>query len=93
MRVPPKTAKALAIVQGITALVAVGALIVSLVNVTGRIDSIVSQRQHSRHDICETLRALVFAATPPKQMHNPKLHKFLVQTGLDNCTTFASNSS
>lgn len=89
MRVPPKTARNLSIVQGITATVAVIALIVSIVDVTGRVDNLVSQRQHSRHDICQTLRAIVFAATPPNKFHDPKLHAFLVKTRLDNCTTFA----
>ena len=67
-------------VQGIIAIIAAYALIVS-------ITSIQSSRRHAAFDTCNLIRGLVYRATPPKRL--AEATSYLDQNGLANCDTYA----
>lgn len=89
MTVPPKTAKHLSLAQGLTALCACGALILSTAGLAARVDTLTQQRVEARHDLCVTLRNIILVATPPGKQQSPQLIMFLRKTGLNDCDAYA----
>jgi hypothetical protein len=72
--------------QGLTALLAVAALIVSLTSLAKRINEVQNARQRAAVDSCELLRGLVLAATPPGK-HGRAL-AYLNRTELRDCRLY-----
>lgn len=87
MKGHPPTVKILVVLQTVTAVAAVVALIVSLSSISGTVDNLTVQRQHSRYDICQILQKLVTAATPPNRAAESE--QFLGTVGLRDCHKFA----
>lgn len=72
--------------QGLTALAAVLAMVISLISFGSRLDSIQSSRQRAATDSCRLLRSVVLAAFPPDDR---RLALELIHAErLDNCLAY-----
>jgi hypothetical protein len=93
--------KALIALNALVALFAVGALILSLTNLSHQIDqnqnsitAINSERIHSRYDTCELLKTVLDATAtlspaPKRAAARIQIKVFLADVGLSNCTVYA----
>jgi hypothetical protein len=85
-----RTDKILIVVQGLTAIAAVAALVLTLVALNNRLADLEAARVRAREDSCYLLRTIVVAATPPGRQ--AQAVRFLDATPLHNCMTYGTTT-
>jgi hypothetical protein len=76
----------LILIQAATAAAAIAALIVTLITIQNRIDTIQTAREDAAVSSCHLLRAVVLAATPPD--HRSAAVAFIDRTSLRDCSRY-----
>lgn len=81
----------LTITSVITAVLATGALVISLLAFNNRLDSVQASRTAAALDTCYLLRGLVFAATQEAHHARAGANAYINATQLRNCRMYAYN--
>lgn len=79
--------KRLFIAQLLTAIVAIGALVVAVASFDAKAAAIQTSRRNAREDNCYLLRGLAVAAAPDNQL--AEVHAYFHKTPLHNCDAYA----
>jgi precorrin-2 methylase len=75
------------VVNGVVAILACVALIISLANVSQRLTTIQTSRQHAAYDFCTTFQHIIRVAYGRSQSRQGG--RLLTSTGLSDCTKYA----
>lgn len=88
MRMSHRKMQRVVILQGVVAVVAVLALILSLTSLRAQIHDIQSSRQAAGTDSCRLLRTLVLDSAPHTPAGQAHAHHFLDATPLRHCRAY-----